>query len=142
MLGEPCIYFFSSTRLINSIKQEHSCRILYLYDLVSFKALLGLVGKAMYLRGTGERIPNLTGTRKNTLCSREYKKTLLFIFLGIRGISQFVSREQIPSLSWEGLFITYLGQLLIKTFSCSFQNVHCRCESGELKVLQWRQYMH
>ena len=96
----------------------------------------------MYFRGMGERIPNLTGTRNDTMASREYKKTILFLFLGIRGKSQFVSMEQIPSLPGEGLIITYLGQLLIETFSCSFQNVHCRCESGELKVLQWRQYMH
>ena len=30
MLGKPRIYLFSSTRLINSKKHEHSCKILYL----------------------------------------------------------------------------------------------------------------
>ena len=29
MLGKPRIYLFSSTYLINSTKQEHSCKILY-----------------------------------------------------------------------------------------------------------------
>ena len=35
----------------------------------------------MYFRGTGERIPNLTGTRNDTIASREYKKTILFFFI-------------------------------------------------------------
>ena len=30
MLDKPCIYLFFPTRLINSIKHEHSCEILYL----------------------------------------------------------------------------------------------------------------
>ena len=30
MLGKPRIYLFFPTRLINSIKHEHSCKILYL----------------------------------------------------------------------------------------------------------------
>ena len=31
-LGKPRIFLFSQTRSINSIKHEHSCKILYLYD--------------------------------------------------------------------------------------------------------------
>ena len=32
MLGKPHIYLFSSTRLINSIKHEHSCTIIYVQN--------------------------------------------------------------------------------------------------------------
>ena len=35
MLGKPRILSFSPTRLINSIKHEHSCKILYTYYLLS-----------------------------------------------------------------------------------------------------------
>ena len=39
MLGKPCINLFSPTRLIKSIKHEHSCKILYILLLT----LLGSV---------------------------------------------------------------------------------------------------
>ena len=35
MLGKPRFISFSPTRLINSIKHEHSCKILYLYPVQS-----------------------------------------------------------------------------------------------------------
>ena len=31
MLSKPCILSLSSTRLINSLKHEHSCKILYFF---------------------------------------------------------------------------------------------------------------
>ena len=34
MLGKPRILSVSPTRLINSIKHEHSCKILYFNDVV------------------------------------------------------------------------------------------------------------
>ena len=34
MLGKPRILSFFPTRLINSIKHEHSCKILYLLDMI------------------------------------------------------------------------------------------------------------
>ena len=33
MLGKPHIFISSTTRLINLIKHEQSCKILYLYDI-------------------------------------------------------------------------------------------------------------
>ena len=35
MLGKPRIYLFSPTRLINSIIHEHSCKILYVFVIVT-----------------------------------------------------------------------------------------------------------
>ena len=49
----------------------------------------------IYFRGTGEQRPNFEGNRgtKSILGNREHKKTN-FHFLGNRGTSQFISREQ------------------------------------------------
>ena len=49
----------------------------------------------IYFRGTGEQRPNFEGNRgtKTILGNREHKKTN-FQFLGNRGTSQFISREQ------------------------------------------------
>ena len=42
MLDKPRILFFSPTRLINSIKHEHSCKILYVQLLLSSFYLVNL----------------------------------------------------------------------------------------------------
>ena len=40
MLGKPRILSFSPTCLINSIKREHSCKILYIFRLFLFLVLM------------------------------------------------------------------------------------------------------
>ena len=69
MLGKPRIYLVSSTRLINSIKHEHSCKILYLCpDNVYMHAFLNQI---LYLRNIVNDNDNVVERKYFTCPSRE-----------------------------------------------------------------------
>ena len=69
--------------------------MLYPYPLLNeaHPGVLG-TGEIAICQGNGEQRPNFEGNKDNT--NREHKKTN-FPYLGNRGASQFILREQIPS---------------------------------------------
>ena len=67
MLGKPHIYPFFQTCLVNSIKHEHSCKILYVHidkQYLSGQRAQWLSGLVFDMRVAGFRLP-----RGTELCS-------------------------------------------------------------------------